>query len=84
MQFDDSSEPVRFSLFAVVEDEQDAEAVRDWLGGVASRIPVELGIGDELEAAPAERISLQLIEQSYAADVTQLTWRRGKPEPEGG
>jgi hypothetical protein len=83
MQFDDSSEPVRYSLFAVVDDEQDAEAVREWLAGIASRVPAELGIGDELEAAPAERISLQLIEQSYAADVTQLTWRPGQPEPEG-
>jgi hypothetical protein len=83
MQFDDSSEPVRFSLFAVVDDEQDAGAVREWLAGIASRVPAELGIGDELEAAPAERISLQLIEQSYAADVTQLTWRPGQPEPDG-
>ena len=54
----------------------------EWPRGVASRVPVELGIGDELEAAPAER-SLQLIGQSYAADVTQLTWRPGQPEPEG-
>jgi hypothetical protein len=83
MQFDESTEPVRYSLFAVVEKENDEEAVREWLAGIASRVPVELGIGDELEAAPAARISLQLIEQSYAADVTQLTWRPGRPEPTG-
>lgn len=83
MQFDDSSTPLRFSLFAVVDNAQDADTVREWLAGVARRIPAELGIGDELEAAPAERISLQLIEQSYAADVSQLTWRQAQPEPEG-
>ncbi len=83
VQFDDSSDPVSFSLFAVVDDARDAEAAREWLAGVASRVPAELGLGDELEAAPPDRISLQLIEQSYAADVTQLTWRPGQPEPEG-
>jgi hypothetical protein len=83
MQFDESAEPVRYSLFAVVEQESDEEAVREWLAGIASRVPIELGIGDELEAAPARRISLELIEQSYAADVTQLTWRPGRPEPAG-
>ena len=53
MQFDESTEPVRYSLFAVVEHESDEEAVREWLAGIASRVPIELGIGDELEAAPA-------------------------------
>ncbi len=51
MQFDDSSDPLRFSLFAVVDDARDAEAVREWLAGVASRVPTELGLGDGLEAA---------------------------------
>lgn len=83
MQFDDAAEPVRYSLFAVLEDESDADAVREWLAAVASRVPVELGIGDVLEAAPATRISWNLVEQSYAADVTQLTWRPASPEPDG-
>jgi hypothetical protein len=30
----------------VVEQENDEEAVRGWLAGIASRVPVELGIGD--------------------------------------
>jgi hypothetical protein len=81
MQFDDSTAPVRYSLFAVVERESDEDAVREWLAGIASRVPIELGIADELEAAPAVRISLELVEQSYAADVKQLTWRPGRPEP---
>jgi hypothetical protein len=83
MQFDENTEPVRYSLFAVVDQESDEEPVREWLAGIASRVPIELGIGDVLEAAPAARISLELIEQSYAADVMQITWRPGRPEPTG-
>lgn len=83
MQFDENTEPVRYSLFAVLEHESDEEATREWLAGIAARVPTELGIGDELEAASAARVSLELIEQSYAADVTQLTWRPGRPDPTG-
>ena len=83
MLFDESTEPIRYSLFAVLEEERDGELVREWLAGIASRVPPEMGIGDQFEAATAERISLQLIEQSYAADVTQLTWRPSEPEPAG-
>jgi hypothetical protein len=83
MLFDESTEPIRYSLFAVLEEERDEELVREWLAGIASRVPPEMGIGDQFEAATAERISLQLIEQSYAADVTQLTWRPSEPEPTG-
>jgi hypothetical protein len=83
MQFDDTAEPIRCSLFAVMADTADEETVREWLAGIASRIPVELGIVDEIEAATADRISLQLIEQSYAADMKMLTWRPHDPEPTG-
>lgn len=83
MQFDETADPVRFSLYAVVADETDVETVREWLAGIASRIPVELGLGDEIEAAPATGISLQLIEDSYAADVSQLTWRPNRSGADG-
>lgn len=83
MLFDESTAPIRYSLFAVLEEERDEQPVREWLAGIASRVSPEIGIGDQFEAATAERISLQLIEQSYAADVTQLTWRPSEPEPTG-
>jgi hypothetical protein len=83
MQFDATDDPMRFSLFAVVADGVETGAVREWLAGVCSRIPLELGLVDEVEAAPASGISLQLIEDSYAADVSQLTWRPNQPGPEG-
>lgn len=83
MQFDENAEPVRFSLYAVLENAEDERMVREWLAGIARAVPVELGVGDEIEAATAAGISLHFIETSYAADVTQLTWRSGQPEPEG-
>jgi len=83
MQFDETTEPPRFSLFAVLDEAGDEDRVREWLAGITARVPVELGVADELEAAPATGISHDLVETSYAADVTQLTWRPNRPEPEG-
>lgn len=83
MQFDDNTVPPRFSLFAVLEDEADEQVVRDWLSGISLEIPSELGVADEIDAATARGISLHLIETSYSADITQLTWRPGTPDPEG-
>ena len=42
-----------------------------------------MGLLDEIEAKDATGISLHVIETSYAADVTQLTWPRGAPDPLG-
>lgn len=83
MQFDESAPPARFSLFAILVDEDDEQEVREWLADIAQAIPATLGIADQIEAATAAGISFQLIETSYAADVSSLTWRRGDPEPEG-
>lgn len=70
MQFDDAADPPRFSLFAVLAEPSDEHAVRLWLADVARSVPAHLGIGDELEAAPASGISYELVEASYAADVS--------------
>jgi hypothetical protein len=83
MQFDESVSPPRFSLFAILENEADEHEVRAWLAGISLEIPTYLGLADQVEAATARGISLQLIETSYAADVSQVTWRPGKPDPEG-
>ena len=79
MQFDDAADPPRFSLFAVLAEPSDEHAVRLWLADVARSVPTHLGIGDELEAAPASGISFELVETSYAADVSQLTWGSAPP-----
>lgn len=83
MQFDAADDPVRFSLFAVLEDATDEAEVREWLAAIAGAVPADLGIADEIEAAPATGISLHLVQTSYAADVTALTWRPNRPNPEG-
>jgi hypothetical protein len=83
MQFDESANPPRYSLFAVLDNAADEDEVRLWLSEIALKVPAHLGVADELEAATARGISLELIETSYSADVSQLTWRSNNPDPEG-
>jgi hypothetical protein len=82
-QFDESASPTRYSLFAILEDDADRDEIRAWLSGISQDIPSELGIADEIEAAPVSEISLQLVQGSYAADVTEVTWRPNDPNPQG-
>lgn len=82
IQFEDGN-PARCSLFAVLVNPGDEHAVREWLSGIALDISPELGVVDQIEAAPASGISLELIETSYSADVSQLTWRPNNPIPQG-
>ena len=83
MQFDESQSPPQFSLYAILEDTIDEERVHKWLSDIALSIPQSLGSPQELRAATTAGISIELLERSYAADVTSLTYRRGQPEPEG-
>lgn len=83
MQFDDTQNPVRYTLVAVLQDAGDAEHIREWLAGLTSKIPVELGIADQIFAAAADEISLDLIENSFAANTAHVTWRPNSPEPTG-
>lgn len=83
MQFDDTTEPPGYSLVAVLDDPEDEDAVRVWLAEIARDVPAALGVAHRIEAAPATAVSLQLIESSFGADVTKITWRPGSPEPEG-
>lgn len=83
MQFDETVEPPRYSLYGVLAFPEDRHAVREWLATVAAAVPVELGLADVIEAAPATGISFDLIETSYPADVSQMTWRASQPEQDG-
>ena len=83
MQFDDSGNPVRYSLFAILEDPAEEAEIRTWLAGVSRAVPTDLGVADQIEAADASGIAFSTIESSYAADVSLVTWRRDQPEPEG-
>jgi hypothetical protein len=81
LQFDDSTSPPRVALFAVVEPDVDADAVRRWLADAANSVPTALGLVFAIDVGTKDETSLHLIESSYAADVTQITWR--SPDPEG-
>ncbi len=83
MQFDDSTEPVQFALIAVLDDPADEANVREWLEQIGRAIPSALGVAYRIDAATSTGISLQLIQSSFAADITQLTWRPGSPGPQG-
>ncbi len=83
MQFDESETPPLFSLYAVLENDADRARVEEWLGQIALAVPDTLGTPSQLQAATSSGISLYLVENSYAADVTQVTWRPSQPDPEG-
>lgn len=85
MQFDESVDPPKYSLFAIVDDDDgqrspNLDEVRDWLAEIALKVPLDLGVADELEAATPSGVSLRLIETSYAAEISQITWKRDGPE----
>lgn len=79
MQFDDNAQPVRVALFGVIADSADAEAVRAWLAEVATRIDSDLGVVAAIDVGTRAETSLELVETSYAADLSQLTWSRNRP-----
>ena len=79
MQFS-LGDPPEYGLVAVVLDPADKPLVRKWLADVALQVPSHLGTASRLEAVTTREASLDLLENSYAADVTQITWRRTGPQ----
>ncbi len=75
--------PPRYALFAVILSDTGTEAAIDWLTAVSLNVPADLGVASAIEAGTADDTPLSLIESSFAADVTQLTWGgktlRGEP-----
>ena len=76
MQFDDGAQPVQVALFGVIADDADPQAVRVWLAEVATRINSDLGVVATIEVGTRAQTPLELVETSYAADLSQLTWAR--------
>jgi hypothetical protein len=79
MQFDDSASPPKVALYAVVGDSADKHVVRTWLSEASLRINTELGLVAHINVATKAETSLVLIENSYAADLSQVTWRGEQP-----
>ena len=80
MQFDPSQTPVRFVLFGIVDKSDDKSEVRSWLADVGNRIDAKLGIMSDAIVETRSDTPLQVVEESYSADLSQLTWSRRKPE----
>ena len=74
MQFDDTRQPPEVEVYAVIAEGADEHAVRVWLGDVARRLDPDLGVVADIHAGTRSQVSLEFIENSYSADLTQLTW----------
>lgn len=83
MQFEGPSTAPRFHMTAVLKNAADRDEVRAWLSSIAQDIPIAKGVAAGLHAEPASKISLELMEASYAANLSHLTWRPGSSTPEG-
>jgi len=81
IQFDDQTTPPTFLLFAVILDGTDKEVVRQWLTDVGMAVPDRLGVLGGVDAGYRSETSLELIESSYSADLSGLSWPG--PDPHG-
>jgi hypothetical protein len=79
MQFDETETPPQVALYAVIADDANPEVVRQWLAAAASRVRTDLGVISGIDVGTKAEISLALVENTYAADLTQLTWRGQEP-----
>jgi hypothetical protein len=78
MQFDDQTNPPQFDLIAVMCDGTDPEEARLWLTTVGTAVSTKLGVLSGVQVGYRREIPLSVIEDSYAADVTRLSW--GDPD----
>lgn len=79
MQVNEEEHPPRVALYAVITDDADVEAVREWLANASQRINPDLGVVEVIRTITRAQTSLHLIETSYSADLSQLTWRDEAP-----
>lgn len=79
MQLDDMLSPPRIALFAVIHDDTGPDAVREWLADASTRIRTDLGVVVAIDVGTRAETSLELLETSYSADLSQLTWKDRNP-----
>jgi hypothetical protein len=88
MAFDDRQTPTGVSLFAIVCDLDHSEEccpdrcsddhiadARAWMSEVAQALDIELGVVVGIEAAARDGTSMMIVEGSYSADVSDITYR---------
>lgn len=79
IQFDTTGTPPNYRLFAVIADAADREAVRSWLGSIGAAVSADLGVMAGYDLGTKAETSLELVENSFAADLSRLTWRGENP-----
>jgi len=79
MQFDLSADPIFYTLIAVITDNADRDSIRSLVSKIALTVPSNLGIAKRLEAVPRQEVTLEVIENSYSADVSAITWKSDLP-----
>jgi len=90
MTFDVERTPTGVTLFAIVCDPDHGEEccpsgcsghhvddARAWMSEVAQALDVQLGIVTSIEAASRAGTSIMILESSYSADVSDITYRGG-------
>lgn len=79
MQFNDQKNPPLYQLYAIVADDADKDDVRRWLSDVALRVKSDLGVLAGIDVGTRDEVPLSLVEESYAADLSQVTWSTEEP-----
>jgi len=74
MQFNEDQDPPRVALFAVVVGDEDREPGRVWLAEAATRVQSDVCVVAHIDVGTKAEVPLELVETSYSADLSQLTW----------
>jgi hypothetical protein len=75
-------DPPRFALLAVIADPAEEGEVAEWMAQAALQVPANVGVmAVPPTAVPKTRLSLTVVEDSYSADLSDITW--GKHDARG-
>lgn len=69
----DDGDPPTFILWVVVEADVDRDATTGSFSEAMLAVPVSEGVLSEILVVTKDELSLSVVENSYAADLTQLT-----------
>ena len=79
MRFSDTTTPPTVDLYAVIGDTASVASVNTWLARVVSRIDPKHGLPGQIDIGTRSEVSLDFLEGSYSADLSDLTWSGENP-----
>lgn len=74
VQIGEGSPPL-FQVFVVVESHSDIDTVREWAAECLAKVSTSLGVLEVVDVGTKAETSLELIETSYSADLSDITWK---------